>query len=95
MGKTIKAIVYVRVSKARGDQQSLTNQERECMAFAESRGWDIVKVFSESGKSAYKRNVKRPMFDQAMTMVERGQASVFLVWKLDRFYRSGSEFNKA
>lgn len=95
MGKTIKAIVYVRVSKARGDQQSLTNQERECVAFAESRGWDIVKVFIENGKSAYKRNVKRPMFDQAMTMVERGQASVFLVWKLDRFYRSGSEFNKA
>lgn len=91
----IKAIVYVRVSKARGDQQSLVNQERESIAYAESRGWEVVKVFIENGKSAYKRNVKRPQFDAAMAMIERGQATAFLVWKLDRFYRSGSEFNKA
>ena len=65
------------------------------MRFAESRGWEVVTVCNDQGKSAYKRKVKRPAFDKAMRMIETKQAEVFLVWKLDRFYRGLDEFNEA
>ena len=90
-----KVVIYVRVSKSRSDQTSLASQEAECRRWAEQQGWEVVAVFIENGKSAYKKNVKRPEFDRAMQMIETKKASVFLVWKLDRFYRSGTEFNAA
>lgn len=90
-----RVVIYVRVSKARGDQTSLSSQEKQCKLYAAERGWEIVATFIEDGKSAYRKNAKRPRFDEAMSMIERKVANVFLVWKLDRFYRSGTEFQKA
>ena len=90
-----RCVIYVRVSKRRGDQTSLSSQRKECEQFATMMGWVIVFVFVEEGKSAYRKNSRRPQFDAAMSMIERKQADVFLVWKLDRFYRDGTEFQKA
>lgn len=90
-----RVVIYVRISKDRIDQTSTETQEYEARAFALARGWQIVTVCADQGKSAYKRNVKRPAFDAAMRMIENKQADVLLVWKLDRFYRGLDEFNVA
>lgn len=90
-----RVVIYVRISKDRIDQTSTETQEAEAIQYANSRGWEVVTVCSDQGKSAYKRNVKRPAFDRAMRMIETKQAEVFLVWKLDRFYRGLDEFNGA
>lgn len=91
--ETKRVLIYVRVSKKRSDQTSLASQEKEARAFAESKGWEVVIVFTENGKSAYRPGTRRPEFDRAMAMCEAHGVDIFLVWKLDRFYRSGSEFN--
>jgi site-specific DNA recombinase len=91
----IRVVIYIRVSKEKEDTTSLGSQEREARVFAASNGWEVVKVCKDDGRSAYKRNVKRPAFDEAMRMIESKQASVFLVWKLNRFYRGLDEFNAA
>lgn len=88
-----RVLIYVRVSKKRSDQTSLASQEAEARAFAISKGWEVVIVFVENGKSAYRPNSRRPQFDRAMAMAEAKGVDIFLVWKLDRFYRSGTEFN--
>lgn len=93
--ETPRVVIYTRISKDRIDQTSTETQLAEATAFANSRGWDIVAICEDKGKSAYKRKVKRPEFDRAMRMIQTKQANVFLVWKLDRFYRGLDEFNAA
>lgn len=70
---------------------TLQNQLREAEQLASQNGWTIVHRIIENGKSAYKKSVRRPAFEKAMNIVRRGEVDVFLVWKLDRFYRSGLE----
>lgn len=91
----VRVVIYVRISKDRPDQTSTGTQEAEARAFCKARGWHIIEVCSDEGRSAYKRNVKRPAFDRAMRLIETKQATVFMVWKLDRFYRGLDEFNVA
>lgn len=89
-----RVVIYVRISKYRSDQTSTFTQERDARKFAEAKGWEVVGVFTDEGKSAYSKRAKRPGFNQALAMVNHGHANVLLVWKLDRFYRSGDEFHR-
>lgn len=90
-----RTVIYTRISKFRTDQTSTPTQEAEARKLAASKGWDVVAVFCDPGKSAYKPHTKRPGWNAAMNMIETKQADVFLVWKIDRFYRSMTEFAKA
>ncbi len=83
-----RAVIYVRISKDRDNQSSTDSQERSCRAYAESQGWEVVSVMVDQGKSAWNRNTKRPGFDEAMDIIERGGADVLLVWAIDRAVRS-------
>lgn len=87
-----KVVIYTRISKDREDQTSITTQEQSCRAYAESKGWDVISVYTDLGKSAFKRGVKRPELEAALNLVEVGAANVLLVWKLDRFSRSTGDF---
>lgn len=91
--KNRKVVIYLRVSQDRDDQQSIENQHRECLAYAEAKGWQVVDICQDLGKSGYKPGVKRPGFDQAMNLVRTKQADVFLVWKVSRFIRRIREFH--
>lgn len=93
IGEVLRVVIYLRISLDRDDQQSTENQEREARAYAQSKGWEVVAVLQDLGKSGYKRGVKRPGFDQAMQMVQTRQADVFLVWKVSRFIRRIREFH--
>lgn len=93
--KKHRVVIYVRISKDRNDQTSTGSQEKEARSFAASKGWEVVSVCKDEGRSAYKKHVKRPGFDQAMRLIESKQANVFMVWKLNRFYRGLDEFNAA
>lgn len=95
MANDHRVVIYVRISKDRADQTSTETQREDAIKYAESRGWEVVKVCEDVGRSAYKKNVKRQGFDEAMSLIATGQANVFLVWKLNRFYRSLSEFTMA
>jgi DNA invertase Pin-like site-specific DNA recombinase len=84
-----RAILYLRLSVSDandGVSDSIQRQQADLEAFAESEGLDIVRVLSDDGLSGRKA---RDNADEALRMLEAGEADVLLVWKLDRWSRQG------
>src|SRR4051794_32075589 len=86
-GQTRRAVIYVRISKDRDNETSTTTQRAEAEQYAKRKGWTVVAVEKDEGRSAFKANSKRPGFDRAMNMIETGAAEILIVWRLDRFAR--------
>lgn len=89
-----RVVIYVRISVDRTNETSTQTQESEARKYASDRGWEIVAVKTEVGRSAYKENVKRPELESALRMIDSQQATILLVWKLDRFARSIINFHE-
>ena len=85
-----RAAIYTRVSsdqQATEERVSLDEQAKDCEAYAEERGYAIVKRYQdvESGVSR-----TRPGFQRLQADARAGQFDVVLAWKSDRLARSGS-----
>jgi DNA invertase Pin-like site-specific DNA recombinase len=91
--KVLRVVIYLRISLDRDDQQSIENQERESRDYAASKGWEVVAVHKDIGKSGYDETVTRPGFNKSMMMIQTKQADVFLVWKVSRFIRRIRKFH--
>jgi DNA invertase Pin-like site-specific DNA recombinase len=87
-----RAGIYVRISKDRDDQLSTQVQEESCRAVCAARGYDVVDVYSDVGKSAYKVGASRPAFDRLRDDVAAGNVDVVVAYKLDRVARSSLGF---
>ena len=87
-----RAVIYVRISKDRDNETSTGTQEHEARLFCELKGWEVIAVCVDPGRSAFKRGVKRPELERALELVEVGAADVLVVWKLNRFTRSVTDF---
>lgn len=84
-----RAILYLRLSVSDandGVSDSIQRQETDLRAFAESEGWEVVRVLADDGLSG---RVARKNADTALRMLDDGDAEVLLVWKLDRWTRQG------
>ena len=79
--------LYCRKSTDTEDKQvlSLDSQEHELMQLAESHGLKVVRVFRES-KSA--KSEGRPVFDEMLALIRKGEAHGIICWKLDRLARN-------
>jgi site-specific DNA recombinase len=87
----IRCVTYVRMSKDKaGDEHGIANQQAALDRHAEARGWTITRRLSDNDLSATS-GVRRPGFDEAMRLVEAGQADVVLCWAVDRFVRRIAE----
>lgn len=80
----MKAAIYCRVST---DEQTTENQIAPLLALAQSRGFEVVKVYQEN-ETAWKRghqaeleNCKRDAFNR--------QWDVLMFWSMDRLTRQG------
>ena len=72
----MKAAVYLRVST---DRQDEANQEPECLRVCAARGWTPVLFRErESGTKA------RPVWQQALDSIHRGECGAVVLWSLDR-----------
>ncbi len=80
-------ILYCRKSSEAEDRQilSLESQVSELKKLAEREGLKIVKIYEEA-MSAKAPN--RPMFDEMILRIEKGEAQGILCWKLDRLARN-------
>ena len=81
-----RAFIYTRVStleQAKGGY-SISEQESRLKAFAEAKGYEVVKVYTDPGHSGAK--LERPALQEMIKNIER--ANVILVYKLDRLSRS-------
>jgi site-specific DNA recombinase len=89
-----RAVIYVRISVDRDEQTSTDSQERIAREYAAARGWTVVAVEVDRGRSAYKIDGRRPALDKVFQLIESGAADTLIVWKLDRFTRSIANFGK-
>src|SRR5438552_16337088 len=88
----MRVLGYVRVST---DEQSssgagLEAQRQAILAECERRGWQLVDVIEDAGFSA--KDLKRPGVQEALRVLQSGDASALVVAKLDRLSRSMLDF---
>ncbi len=89
-----KAVLYLRVSsEEQVDNFSLDTQEDICRKEATKRGYEIVNLFREEGRSA-KTIVGRPMLINLLEYCRKnkGIVSAVFIYRLDRISRQTSDY---
>ena len=89
-----RCAIYIRVSTAeqRIDGWSLEAQEAGLRAEAEKKGWKVVGVYADEGKTARKRLKDRKAIHQLMEDVKAGLVDVIIFKELDRWFRSNGSY---
>lgn len=83
------AVVYIRVStQEQVETLSLDTQERRCRDLCQNKGWKIVHLFREEGKSA--KTTKRDEFQRMMRFCKdpKNEVGHIVVFDLSRFARN-------
>ncbi len=80
-------VTYLRKSEEDAGKQiqSIGDQSGECQRIEVTRGLNSIREFCES-RSA--KAPGRPIFNEMMAMIERGEANGIICWKLDRLARN-------
>jgi Site-specific recombinases, DNA invertase Pin homologs len=86
----MRTVLYCRVSTA---DQSCDLQRRGIHDYCQSRGWQIVGEYTDTGWSGSKAN--RPELVRLMNDARKRQFDAVLVWKLDRWGRSVADSLKS
>jgi DNA invertase Pin-like site-specific DNA recombinase len=82
-----KAVGYCRISTLDQSHNSLEGQAEEIASYCKSHGLELVKTFTDNGKSAF--TFDRPEWLQLETFIKKHKDVKFLVVKhLDRFSRA-------
>lgn len=91
-GASARVVAYTRVSTSeQADSGAGLGAQRSAIdATAAARGWEIVARFEDGGISG--STLDRPGLNEALAMVERGDADALVVAKLDRLSRSLMDF---
>lgn len=79
-------VIYARYSSDNQREESIEGQLRECKAFAEKNGIQIVGTYIDRALSAQTDN--RPDFQRMIKDSGNSLFDTVLVWKLDRFARN-------
>src|SRR6202011_5876827 len=80
-----RVAIYLRVSTSKQDTE---NQLRELSAVADRSGWDIWKIYEDSGISGAKGRDKRPGLDALLKAVNAREFDMVAAWSVDRLGRS-------
>ena len=82
----MRAVIYARYSCDNQREESIEGQLRECRAFAERKGFNLVGSYIDRAMSAKTDN--RPEFQRMIKESGKELFDVIIVWKLDRFARN-------
>lgn len=82
----MKGVIYARYSSDNQREESIEGQIRDCRAYAERNGIEIVGTYIDRAYSA--RTDNRPDFQKMIKDSAKGKFDVVIVWKLDRFSRN-------
>lgn len=90
----LRCAIYIRVSTAMQKMEgwSLEAQRASLTTFAKARGWKVVCVYADEGKSARKRLKHRKEIFRLLEDVKAGQIDIILFKELDRWFRNVSDF---
>ena len=94
--KVLRCAIYIRVSTAeqRIEGWSLQAQEAGLRALAEAKGWKVVGLYADEGKTARKRLKDRKAIHRLMADVRAGLVDIVAFKELDRWFRNISDFYK-
>ena len=83
-----RVFVYLRVSTREQAEEgySLSEMEERLRKYCEAMGWILVKVYIDPGYTG--SNMDRPALQEMIREIEKGNADIVLVDKLDRLSRS-------
>lgn len=83
-----RVFIYVRVSTNRQAEEgySIPQQIERLKKYCEAMGWILVKIYTDDGYSG--GDLERPAMKQMIAEIEKGNADIVLVDKLDRLSRS-------
>lgn len=83
-----RVFVYLRVSTTEQAEEgySLKEQEERLRKYCEAMDWVLVKIYTDGGFSG--ATLDRPALQQMVKDIEKGDADLVLVDKLDRMSRS-------
>ena len=89
----MKVIGYIRVSteEQASEGVSLAAQAAKLRAYADLYDLEMVAVIEDAGMSA--KSLRRPGLQQALEMLQAGEAEGLVIAKLDRLTRSVADWN--
>ena len=79
-------VIYARFSSHGQNEQSIESQIRTCKEFADSKGYNVIGIYSDKAKTG--TNDKRPDFQRMMKDAQSGTFGYIIVYMMDRFSRS-------
>lgn len=82
----IPVVLYLRCSSP-GQELSVEDQRREVLAYCERKGYRVVAVYIDEGKSASKKAIKRDAFNKMLADSNGGEFRVIVCWNAARFTR--------
>lgn len=82
----MRAAIYARYSSSGQREESIEGQVRECTAYAEKCGYDVVRIYAD--KALTGTTDKRPEFQRMISDGEKGLFDILICWKIDRFARN-------
>ena len=90
----MKVVGYVRVSTAEQASEgvSLEMQARKIDSYRDVKDWPLSEVMTDAGESA--KSLNRPGMMRLLEMVDAGQVSTLIVYKLDRLTRSVADLDR-
>jgi site-specific DNA recombinase len=80
--------IYCRISDDRdGKAEGVERQELACREFAKTKGWPVVRTYTDNDISATKNKKARPAYKNLMSDLASGEINTLVVWAIDRLYR--------
>jgi site-specific DNA recombinase len=87
-----RAAVYARMSRANeNDSLGVERQATLCRQLASERGWEVVGEFSDNGRSAYTRGLRRDGYESLLEAIASKKVDVVLTYHVDRLFRQDKE----
>jgi site-specific DNA recombinase len=71
----IRARIYIRISKRKRELLDAKRQQPPCEAFVQAQGWQVVGVYIDDGRSAWREEVKRDNFERMLSDIRADAAA--------------------
>lgn len=93
--KTVRAAIYLRVSRDRDNTGLAIDRQREdCIGIINRRQWELYETYVDSAISAASSTVTRPAYQRMIQDVEAGFIDAVVCWDLDRLTRQPRELEE-
>ncbi|HUD05117.1 MAG TPA: recombinase family protein [Patescibacteria group bacterium] len=91
----MNAYAYIRVSteEQKNHGYSPDNQIRHCREYAKLHGYNIKRIFDDSGKSG-RTSEKRPALQDLLREIDEHPVEAVIIYKIDRFARNVGDFDR-